>query len=327
MEKFSRERLWIVVALVLAVVFFAVATAVGGATLLLWVGGVGLLASAGLTVLLRDRPAPLPGGRTAIVVTTLVVAAALGARVAMLAAGATSTAGMPTELTLPSSATASVQSVADHRPQRMTFDQAAREAGESQIEASFSALRDKAVAEPPLRARALAKAAGNAGYIPRSGLQQDFASATATRLGKTTFLTVPMRGTNLAEMTKVVYAIEGQQTTILEYAAGVIDQSHARLAVWQDGAQVRDVEIYDPAQDTVGGARDGATALNAGFSWSKLNRCLLNAGVSQWIIITLTAACGLTCALTAGTGCILCLAAATGFGAGTIGGCVYYART
>ena len=138
------------------------------------------------------------------------------------------------------------------------------------------------------------------------------------------YVTVPLVGTNLPEMTKVVYVVVDGRTVTMEYAAGILDDANARIQVWQDGALIQDAQVYDPAQDTDGSG--SATAVQVGLNWSKVNKCLTNAGLSTWIAGTLVAACSLACALTAGLGCIGCLAAATGFGAGTIAGSIYASR-
>lgn len=44
-------------------------------------------------------------------------------------------------------------------------------------------------------------------------------------------------------------------------------------------------------------------------------------GISQAFANTVIAGCGLACAISAGTGCIICAAGAFGFSAGTVGGC------
>jgi len=59
-----------------------------------------------------------------------------------------------------------------------------------------------------------------------------------------------------------------------------------------------------------------------GMDWGGLNDCLSNAGIAAWAIASLSIACGVACAATAGAGCIGCLAAASGATGGTIGFCV-----
>ncbi|WP_156801805.1 hypothetical protein [Corynebacterium mastitidis] len=59
-----------------------------------------------------------------------------------------------------------------------------------------------------------------------------------------------------------------------------------------------------------------------GMDWGGLNRCLSNAGIAAWAIAALSVVCGAACAVTAGTGCVLCIAAASGATGGTVGYCV-----
>ncbi|WP_421743324.1 hypothetical protein [Cellulomonas sp.] len=122
------------------------------------------------------------------------------------------------------------------------------------------------------RADAFVAAAEAAAYKPLSGLQQVFEDAVVTRIGNAHYITVPLAGTNMAEMTKVVYVYDGKATTTVEFAAAVVDAAHARLQMWQDGVSIKDVELYDPALES---ATSGQSAIvQTGFSWSKLNKCL-----------------------------------------------------
>lgn len=165
-------------------------------------------------------------------------------------------------------------------------------------------------------------AAQAAGYQPASGLSQSFEDAEVMLVDDVYYITVPMLGTNVPDMTKVVYAYDGERTQTFEYAAVSPDPARANFQMWTDGVQVQNVDFYDPALDS---SEDGLIA--QAFSWKKLNDCLSSAGIPSWLFGMIALACAAVCVGTAGLGCIGCIAAAGGFGSGIAAACVYDANT
>ena len=53
-----------------------------------------------------------------------------------------------------------------------------------------------------------------------------------------------------------------------------------------------------------------------GMDWNGFNDCLASAGIAAWAITGLSVVCGAACIATAGSGCILCIAAAGGLTSG-----------
>jgi hypothetical protein len=111
--------------------------------------------------------------------------------------------------------------------------------------------------------------------------------------------------------------------TIVELASAMLDDHSAGMKIWQDGALVRDVVVTDSDAST----DQGATVQTAGWSFNKFKQCLNKAGVMSATIGLLGAACAVACAITAGTGCLACVAAVLGGNTGMMGTCVAYART
>jgi hypothetical protein len=140
-------------------------------------------------------------------------------------------------------------------------------------------------------------------------------------LGSAIYISVPLQSEGIQELTKVSFVYDGTQTTVVEMVASVIDESHAGVRVWQNGAIVKDVQVHDPSLDTTG----NASVLSVGFSMSKLKNCLNNAGVSAWLVALIGATCAVVCAATVGAACLPCVVAILGFTSGSIAGCVYLA--
>lgn len=89
-----------------------------------------------------------------------------------------------------------------------------------------------------------------------------------------------------------------------------------RVALWQDGEQLTDQVVSDHA------AQPGSDTAQRAFSWDRLNKCLLNAGIAQWAITAIGVGCALLCAGTLGTGCVACVIATGGVIGTTAGTCV-----
>ncbi|HLP23009.1 MAG TPA: hypothetical protein VK139_03080 [Microbacteriaceae bacterium] len=88
------------------------------------------------------------------------------------------------------------------------------------------------------------------------------------------------------------------------------------VEMWVNGQKVLD-QIVVSDNDT---PEDAGVA--RAFSWGKVNECLLNQGISQWLIAAVGVACSLLCTATLGMGCVACIAAFGGILGTTAGTCV-----
>ena len=104
-----------------------------------------------------------------------------------------------------------------------------------------------------------------------------------------------------------------------------LSSTSGRVQVWLDGAlRLNQVVVDDspPGSATV----QALATYKKGDWWGNLNTCLNNAGIPAWIVGGLSIACGVACAITAGVGCGVCLAAAIGGWSGTVTACVAIAN-
>ncbi|ADU49885.1 hypothetical protein [Intrasporangium calvum] len=103
--------------------------------------------------------------------------------------------------------------------------------------------------------------------------------------------------------------------------------SAGRLTLWSDGALQRDI-IVDELGAVEPYSAEGAAAkdevITAQWSWSKFKDCLNRQGVSAWVVTAISISCGVVCAVSFGTLCAACVAAAGSVTATTI---FYCART
>jgi hypothetical protein len=321
--ELNREKRVIVVPLVLAAGGFPLLSmAVPDAAAVLWIAGVaaamGAVVVAGRATVEAGGAVASPRSRT---ITFAVVAGALAFAVGLVVAlqGGVSAAAPaePDALSLNIAEGATIQTVST--PRVINYDRAAKRDAEQRVEDELETVVGNVKTATSQHAKPLIEAAKRAGYAPLSGLEQDFSQATVSQLDGADFVTVPLTGTNLQDVTHVSYVVKDGVTTTVEMVATVTDESHAAFKMWQDGSLVRDVVILDPELASQG---ERATITSASLNWSKLNSCLTNAGISTWVIATLGAACGVACFFTVGLGCVGCLAAVVGFGSGTIAGCV-----
>ncbi|VTR75979.1 hypothetical protein CHMI_00735 [Cellulomonas hominis] len=152
-------------------------------------------------------------------------------------------------------------------------------------------------------------------YTARSGLDLDWAHATAQNYEGTESLVVPVLGTDIPELSKVVYLATDQGITVVEMVAGMVDTDRAGMRVWEDGTLTKDIVVVNSDA-----ASDG-TVVQAGWSFNKFKNCLNNAGI-MWATVALVGSiCGVACAVTAGVACIYCAAGVLGGNAGVIGTC------
>lgn len=173
----------------------------------------------------------------------------------------------------------------------------------------------KAVQDPVRRQAAISEAKG-LGYRPASGLEQDFDRASvSTSSDGSVLVSVPLLGTNTPEVTKVSYIQTNGAWNIMELAVRQESESRANLKMWMDGSLVRDQTITPPSED-----------LGYGMNWGRLKQCLVQDAGLNWVVLSsLGTICSVACLVTAGTGCMLCVAGVVGFNGGTIGACVHRA--
>ncbi|XXN00094.1 hypothetical protein ABUV78_02470 [Clavibacter nebraskensis] len=93
-----------------------------------------------------------------------------------------------------------------------------------------------------------------------------------------------------------------------------------RMQLWQNGVLGLDKVASNDSTSAVDANRSNIT--NADFNWDTLNQCLLNAGISQWVITIIGTGCALLCGATPGTGCVACIVGFAGVAGGTVGTCV-----
>ena len=127
------------------------------------------------------------------------------------------------------------------------------------------------------------------------------------------FIRVPLGGdVDKVSALGVVVAPNGKVTSAAEVIAQQSSEDSGRIAAWNNGEKVADRIVFD---------HEVASSEKAGF-WGTLNKCLSSAGVAGWVVAGLSVACGAACVGTAGAGCVVCLTAASGIGAGTVSFCV-----
>lgn len=160
-------------------------------------------------------------------------------------------------------------------------------------------------------------------------------------------------GLNLSLEEATSWAVDRDTTLVripIAAGQGVVDPSAMALFLGRDGEVVSVVETtFTPATASTGVVRawvDGtlqvdrvvgepsalgdstvapAATVGSPTWWSTLNSCLASQGIPAWILAGLSIICAAACVATAGAGCLVCLAAASGFGGGIVGGCIYQA--
>jgi len=80
------------------------------------------------------------------------------------------------------------------------------------------------------------------------------------------------------------------------------------IQMWNDGRLVLNAIVVPAAEPDL--------------DWSKLKKCLANAGVSAGVLATIAVVCEVACFVTVGIGCVVCIAGAVGFGGGVVASCV-----
>ncbi|WP_412168460.1 hypothetical protein ACLUS2_015465 [Curtobacterium flaccumfaciens pv. flaccumfaciens] len=165
------------------------------------------------------------------------------------------------------------------------------------------------------RGSSAVSAAREKGYSVRSGLEPDWAGASAYSYEGADVVSVPLLGTDVPEMTKLSFVTVDGETAITEMASAMTSTTVVHFAMWQDGQLTKNVDL------TQGSDAERASSIGTyGLDWKRLNNCLNSIGISWAVIAVLGVACGAACATM--VLCAPCLAAAAGFTTGTIAKCV-----
>ncbi|CUR55324.1 conserved exported hypothetical protein [metagenome] len=142
--------------------------------------------------------------------------------------------------------------------------------------------------------------------------------------------TIPIKG-DVAEPSNItaIFNENGELESLNESLFRPVGKDSGRLTMWRDGELV-----FDMMADSDGNswepnsappeASDQIELVNS--QWWHFNKCLTQAGVSQWAITLIGIACGVACAATLGAGCIVCLGAAGIVASSTIGFCAGRAK-
>ncbi|MBF4614010.1 hypothetical protein [Curtobacterium sp. VKM Ac-1376] len=165
------------------------------------------------------------------------------------------------------------------------------------------------------RSSSAVSAARDTEYAVRSGLEPDWAGATAYSYEGADVVSVPLLGTDVPEMTKLSFVTVDGETTITEMASAMTSTIVVHFAMWQDGHLTKNVDL------TQGSEAERASSIGTyGLDWKRLNNCLNSIGISWAVSAVLGVACGAACATM--VLCAPCLAAGAGFTTGTIAKCV-----
>lgn len=165
------------------------------------------------------------------------------------------------------------------------------------------------------RAERLVTAAATSGYQSRSGHELNWDAAAVQAYRGIQLVTVPLGGSVLDGVSKVVFLHQRGTTSVVEMVGVAVDLATFHLNVWQDGALLQNADITNSQM------LEGQDVVQA-FSWSELNRCLSNAGIAWWILSSIAVVCAAVCVGTAGFGCAVCIAGLAGGHAGMAAACV-----
>lgn len=180
------------------------------------------------------------------------------------------------------------------------------------VERAAAELEEFVEVEGATRER-LVDAVEDAAYVPFSGLAMDYPAATVEVHDGTRYVTVPLLGTDLPEVSKVTFVVGGGVTQVVEMASRMVDPSTVELRMWQDGRQTENVRLSNPE------VADGGIA-QVGVDWRKLNSCLNSIGINWAVLAVISVACAAACATM--VACAPCIAAMAGWTGGSIGACV-----
>lgn len=97
-----------------------------------------------------------------------------------------------------------------------------------------------------------------------------------------------------------------------------VSPDSGNVRTWVNGALVTDRTVGQPAAD----AEEFGALYKKGDWWGNFLECMNGAGVSSWLVSAISVACSTICIITAGAGCVACLAAAAAGTGGAVGACI-----
>lgn len=163
----------------------------------------------------------------------------------------------------------------------------------------------------------LVAAAKSAGYEPQSGLTLDWSNVVTEANVHAQLVTVPLLGTDIPELTKVVFVHQGDVTTVFEWVAQSVGEGIS-ASLWENGMQVNSV-LFELRTD------GDSMAAPAGIDWGKWKYCMVNKyKFGQAVINAVVAVCG-TLACRHPAACAACVSFAAGMTTGKALDCAEYA--
>jgi hypothetical protein len=158
----------------------------------------------------------------------------------------------------------------------------------------------------------LLKAAPTPESFVRSGHDIDPAAVTGYSYQGHQLVQFPLRGQSLVAPSALTLVF---QNGSLQQPIEMVFTEHSPISgqveIWVDGELVLDRTIVEDN-----------TTVRPYLDWDKLNDCLARQGIPAWVISGVSTACAIACAITAGTGCILCLVGVVGLSTGVVSECV-----
>jgi hypothetical protein len=130
-------------------------------------------------------------------------------------------------------------------------------------------------------------------------------------------VSIPIVGGGVAHASSVtaVYTASKMRAGVIEMQFHEISSNSGRVQFWADGEQRYDevvtAENPEPSQTQ-----------SRGMNWQNLNVCLGKLGIPAWIAAGISNVCALACLITAGAGCVICVAGVIGFSGGSVAFCV-----
>lgn len=147
-----------------------------------------------------------------------------------------------------------------------------------------------------------------------SGLEVDLAGAEGFETQEGRVLRIPFgpaAGVLPESNLSVVVDTSGHVVASSELVLTQRTADSGRVQSWTDGV-LRVDRVVEASESVV----------NRANWWGRFTNCLNSKGVAAWAVTALTIACSAICIATVGTGCLVCLGAASAVTSGTITYCV-----
>lgn len=148
----------------------------------------------------------------------------------------------------------------------------------------------------------------------------DFDSQMVKVLPEGTYVvSIPIRGPTVPHGASVAVLFDSDfvRTGMIENQLHSISDTSGTVQSWVDGEL-----IYDETVTAENATADDSDPQARGMNWGKLNSCLASAGVPAWVAAGLSNICAIACLITAGAGCVICIAGVIGFSGGVVYACV-----